>query len=426
MSGTDNTAAFALKYLPPKGVITTEVKATLCATFGGDDITVLANSTPIDILPRIETALPDSEADWLDIAMAMIEALGQTVRGTAQAAPQPTHQLPQHIVVETARGVGELSTYELLERLTQSKHKGSTNEVILALQAKPDVIKAIGMTEGAIVVLTADDKLNPQATYDYIGRLGRKFGRRERQVNGKAPTTLDRALKRSEMVTLNPLTKDVEYVGVANEYGIVMSDVPSELYQAVAWAEMSGHGFFPPPTIDQVELTRHHQELFTPEGIRAQRILEDYRQAKKDGDVNTTIQVPQQLTEDQVAQLAGMGAAHHTPGQRVPTSQTATRGVDWEDVVRRHFAEKLSSTSRRVTGVNNNVSGHFTSLKVDGQGHRLGDVVVINSLTISGLNHHGSVIMPPHKSADTSGLGHNVRVTNATWEEIARLIGVRP
>ena len=426
MSGTDNTAAFALKYLPPKGVITAEVKTALCATFGGDDITVLANSTPIDVLPRIETALPDSETDWLDIATAMIEALGRTVRGTAQAtAPQPAQQ---HIVLETARGVGELSTYELLERLTQSKHKGGINEVILALQAKPDVIKAIGMTEGAIVVLAADDKLDPQATYDYIERLGRKFGRRERQVNGKAPTTLDRALKRSEMVTINPLTKDVEYVGVVNEYGIVMSDVPSELYQAVAWAEMSGHGFFPPPTIDQVELARHHQELFTPEGIRAQRILEDYRQAKKDGDVNTTIQVPQQLTEDQVAQLTGMGTAQRTPGQRVPTSQPAAREVDWEGVVRRHFAgiEELSSTTRRVGGQSNNVSGQFTSLTVNGQGHHLAGVVVIDRLTISGQGHGGNAIMPPRRSANTSGVGHDVHVTNATWKEIARLIGARP
>lgn len=421
-------AGKSITFLPPTEPLNADIKAKLAKIFGDDDLEILAGSIPGAILPRIATAMPDLEAKWLDIATTLINRLQAMGYGKK---PEPAAQpaTPQRVVVEMPKQLSELTARELLARLADGE--GDSAELIGYLKDKPNVALALRRADGKIAVLTADDTLDPAQTHEYVEQLSSAFGEPERLVNGKAPVTLERALKRARMVTVNLLTGKVEYVGRANAYGIVMSDVADDRYQAIVWAAKTGHRFMPEPTTDEFHLTEQHEELFLPDGRRGIRIEQDYGLAKAAGDAETLTVVPRQMTEEQALQLVNQ-MGRQTSATRIGTSRSAAPQqpveTNWEEVVRRHFRkiEELSSTSGGVSGHNNTIRGHFTSLTVQGHNHYFSDAVVIGSLVISGHNHSGTVFMPPRMAASQSGHGHNIRVVNKSWEDIAGLIDARP
>jgi hypothetical protein len=426
MSGANETAGKHISYLPANNPLNATVKAALVKTFGDDDINTLASSipVPVEILDRVSAALPSQDNEWLNIAMAMINGLRAMGYGVTPQPATATPTTPQRVVVEMPKRPQDLSTRELLGALASGE--GDVNELLVCLTNKADVTHAARCTEGRFAVLTKDGAFDPQGTYDYITRLNRAFGTVERLVNDKAPVTIDRALKRSEMVTVNPYLGTVEYVGVANSYGITMSTVSDQRYQAIAWAVRTGHRFLPRTTDDEFDLIRYHEELFTPNGPRGMRIEEDYRLALEAGDATTLVTAPRQMTEAQALEIIGE-ASNGSSGSTMRANQP-TKSTDWEEVVRRHFAKRaeLQSTSLTITGYNKTVAGQYTSVTIAAYNVRVDNAVVIDRLILTEYNIRGTVIMPPHCAPVDRGYNNNVRVINKTWEQIAEMIGARP
>lgn len=413
------TAAQALKFLGLNEIIDPDIKAALIDAFGDDDAARLAGSAPFDILDRISEALPTHEATWLDIATTMLDSLKRMVPGTTETV---VSQAPQRIVVEQAKRLDEHGIAALLGMLVSGEN--DVDDVIAALTTKPDVQSAATKTDGKFIVLGDGGKIDVEATTAYIARLKRAFGQAEHDIDGRVPVTLNRALKRSEMVTINPLTDKIEYVGQRNQYGFVISDVPDELYAAVMWAANTGHPFMPKRTTDELDLITHHEQLFSPEGRRAARILMDYRAARDYGDLVALTTLPRQLTEEQAREL--LGSETRFTGDTAVGQPAAE--PNWEDVVRQHFAgiAEFRSTSATITGYNKQVKGHFTSLKIAAYNVRV-DAVVIDQMILTEYNIRGVVTMPPHCNIVDRGYNNNgLRVVNVTWKEIAELIGARP
>jgi hypothetical protein len=391
------------------------VKSALKELFKDTDATELASKLPHEIVPQIADALPNENS--IEIAKQLLKFLKDMGFGTTPTSTTKKDD-PQRVIVEMPKALADHTIRELLNMLAENK--GETSEVLAVLTAKPEVVGALGKANDKIVVPTGDGAIDPQATSDYIKELNLRFSEPQRKVNGKFPVTLDQVLNLTRLVTLNPLTLKVNYVGVKDTFGVVISDLPDERYFALLWALLTDHPRMP-RTTDEDEIETYLEQIFADTESLKRRwtvIFEDYAEARRNGDVTAQTLI-RQMTEDQAAQLLGrLGGA--TPSGSTPTP------VDYEKVVRAHFAEiaQLRETGAVVRGYSKTVTGKYTSLTISAYDVYVDNAVVIDEMRITKYNVRGGVIMPPHTRLYDSGYNNSVRVTNVTWQEIAERLNL--
>lgn len=406
---TNVTAGSQIAFMPD---VDSNAKKALKELFKDVDAAELSAKQPHEIVPQIAGALPGENP--VAIAQKLLKFLSDM---GFKSTPATAKSDPQRVIVEMPKALADHTVRELLDMLAENK--GETSEVLAVLTAKPEVVAALGKASDKIVVPTDDGKIDPHATSAYIKELSLRFSEPQRKVNGKFPVTLDQALNLTRLVTLNPLSLKINYVGVKDTYGVVISNLPDERYFALLWALLTDHPRMP-RTTDEDEIETYLEQIFA-DGENLKRrwkvIFEDYAQARQDGDVMTQGLI-RQMTEDHAAQLLGrLGGA--TPAVSKPAP------VDYEQVVRAHFAEiaELRSTSAVVTGYNKSVTGSYTSLTIAGYNITV-NAIVLEDARITEYNVRGVITMPPHRQVIDSGYNNRVRQENVTWREIAERLNL--
>ena len=310
------------------------------------------------------------------------------------------------------------STLDLLKRLAAGE---DVTETIRILKLKPEVAEALRKADGeAIVVPTADGKIDPVATLGYIEKLVRSFGKAQRKVNDQFPVTLEEATSQNHMVTINPITNEIVYVGEEDEYGVDISKLSDARYYALVCAAMVGHDYWP-KSLEKFEIETYLEEIFAEKPNRRwAQIFEDYERAKARGDLMTTQLIPRRLSEKQAMELLGQfeGKAT-TPLQQPAVSQEP----DYEALVRQHA--QLYPESIRIQASGNTVTGGICeTLRLSASGCRVEGVIVLDGGHINGSGNYIHAYMPPRKDLNNNGSGNDLRVTNVSWKEIAQMRGI--
>ncbi|MGK7949406.1 MAG: hypothetical protein AB4368_11545 [Xenococcaceae cyanobacterium] len=74
---------------------------------------------------------------------------------------------------------------------------------------------------------------------------------------------------------------------------------------------------------------------------------------------------------------------------------------------------KLSGFGRRLNGV-------YDRVHVSGFSHTLESIVCLESITVSGFENQGTIILPPSKKIVDTGFGNNFTIERCkSWREVA-------
>jgi hypothetical protein len=309
------------------------------------------------------------------------------------------------------------STLDLLKKLAEGR---DITETIEALKRKPEVTEALRKADGAIVVRTNDGKIDPQATANYIEKLARPFGKPQRKVNDQFPMSLEEACGQNHMVTINPITNEIVYVGEEDEYGVDISKLPDERYYALVWAAMFGHRFWP-KSMEEFEVETYLEEIFAEKPNRRwTQIFEDYEQAKARGDLKTTQLIPRRLSERQALELLKQFGGKTAASLQQPA---VSQAPNYEALVRGHA--QLYPATIRVRASGNNVTRSICEeLHLSASGCSVQGTIVLDGGHVNGSGNYIQVYMPPRKDLRNDGSANEIHITNLPWKQLAEKLGL--
>ncbi|HET6746856.1 MAG TPA: hypothetical protein VFH06_01990 [Candidatus Saccharimonadales bacterium] len=329
---------------------------------------------------------------------------------------------PQEFVLKAPTPLSEMSVKELLQLAIEGK--GDTSKVLNFLKAHEDVRAAQYKTEGTneIIVPNADGSVNVDETVKYITNLASKFGRTIRKVAGQYPITIDEAFNLTRMVMIDPVALEFVYVGDPDKYGLglVLSELDEGILKALNWALITGHEAMP-RDLDKFAQEEFFEQLFNDRlPARVRRIIDDHKRAVTKGDL-VAQGVVCRMSEEQATQMLGQfggGGVTMSGG-----SAGRSSAVDYEALVREHAA--LYRSDITITSYNREVKGKICSqLNIHSYNTIVRNTVVLDSCRVTSYSNVVDIIMPPGKDVDDSSYSNSVNVTNMTWEQIARHLGL--
>jgi hypothetical protein len=327
---------------------------------------------------------------------------------------------PQRFILETPTPLDELSVKDLLTKLVAGE--GDRTKTLKALKGNDDVRSALGKTN-EIIVPNADGGVNVDETVKYIASLAPTFGQKTRKVAGQFPITIEQAFDLTRMVMFNPITLDVVYVGVADKFGLglVLSELDEKIVKALTWGLITGHEAMP-RDLDEFAQEELFEQLFGERlPARVRRVMEDYQRAVQKGDL-VAQGIICRMSEEQAQQLLSQFSGG---GSGAPSSASTSRssGTDYEALVRQHA--ELSPETLRIDGHNHIQNDKICEqFSMNGHNNIARRVVVMDGGSVDGHANLVELIMPPRKDVRRGGHNNSVKVTNMTWENIARHLGL--
>jgi hypothetical protein len=417
------SAGVAVSFMERSERVTDEVIDQLATAFEDMDSQqfLVAYPAPLHLMAKLSEVLPNKQT-VATIAEEVHEYFRRMLLGTTT----PASPEPMHIVLEEKTPLGEMEPGELLDMLVGKK--GNTRKVLATFVVHPEVAPAIVKAEGRIIVPSADGGVNVEATLAYIAKLLLPFNKAERQVDGKFPITADKAFGVTRLVTINLITREINYVGEADGYGVVISALPDERYYPFFWALTTGHPRMP-ITDDEDEIETYLEQIFAPEDQLKRRwkvILEDFAEAQRRGDFSTR-GLFREMTEEQALEMIKQVSGRVDIGGSITEVAPAT--PDYEQLVREYVDSKLSllpSENLRITGNHHIMSdtGICRRIVVGGNHNIVRNQLMLDGGIVTGNHNQVVVIAPPRVGVDNQGSHNVVRITNMTWENIFGYLGL--
>lgn len=419
---TGLSAGVIVGFMERSELITDEVIGQLSAEFESMDSQqfLVAYPAPLHLMAKLSEILPKQTVSR--IAEEVHEYFRRMLLGTTP----PVSAEPMRVVLEEKTPLGEMEPRELLDMLIGKR--GNTRKVLAAFVTHPEVAPAIVKAEGRIIVPSASDGVNMELTLAYIAKLLLPFNKAERRVNGQFPITADEAFGATRLVTINFITREINYVGETDSNGVIISSLPDERYYPFFWALVTGHSRMP-ITDDEDEIETYLEQIFAPEGQLKRRwkvILEDFAEAQRRGELSTK-GLFRDMTEEQALEMIKQVGGRVNVGGLATQAAPAT--PDYEQLVREYVAKQLELCPNEdvsIQGHSRMATEHDVCrrLYVSGHNNIVRHLLVLEGGSLAGHNNIVDVIAPPRVGLERGGHNNSFNVTNMSWKDIFDWLGL--
>lgn len=339
----------------------------------------------------------------LPLANNLLAVLAEQGGYTKATSPAPAPTIPTEIKIVQERTVEQMSIKELINTVLAKGDLAS--EAWRRLKDHPDVLQAQRKSSGLGWVVNG--ALDVDRTIKYIDLMLDPYTVKQipDRNKGERLLSLAEALGVEDRLYLSPLTGRA--LRGPDERGIHWpTQLEPETHKAALYALKVGSKFHPGDSFDGA------QRLLNGGGDWSLMMSEYWAALDANDPVAKSIEIYVQPQQAQAQQQAQRQAPPFPPSQT-------------EDDYRRMLLQAARPTlSRSDSGAD--IKGIYTRLSVSGSGSDFHNVIILQSLSISGGGCDGRVIFAPRASYSVSGSGCDIddkycRTWQETYEKAAEL-----